>query len=118
MFDDIFIARERQKLLAERDQLANERRRLHVIQSHDPQDVDDSAEQSEELTIQSAEADAVEDRLEDIKKVLEKMEHGQYGRCEICHSYIDRGRLEVDPAAVKCMRCSEWSDGQSLFLLV
>lgn len=105
MFDDIFIARQRQKLLAERNQLEIERRRLHVIQSHDPQDVDDSAEQSEELTTRSAEADAVEDRLEDIKKVLEKMERGQHGICEICHRYIDRERLEADPAARHCIKC-------------
>lgn len=37
---------------------------------------------------------------------LERLEEGEYGYCEDCGEVIARGRLELDPAATRCIDCA------------
>jgi len=48
---------------------------------------------------------ALELRLADINKALEKIERGTYGICENCGEAIDIKRLEVMPEAEFCLKC-------------
>lgn len=43
----------------------------------------------------SAELDAVE-------AALQRLDSGQFGKCEQCGGQIEPGRLEADPIAVRC----------------
>jgi DnaK suppressor protein len=45
--------------------------------------------------------------LENIEQALTRIESGTYGRCINCGGWIGRARLEVMPAAVRCLKCQE-----------
>ncbi|MCG6121628.1 MAG: TraR/DksA C4-type zinc finger protein [Microvirga sp.] len=45
-------------------------------------------------------------RLVGLDQALRRMEAGDYGYCLDCGEFIGRRRLEVDPAAAKCVRCA------------
>ncbi len=47
---------------------------------------------------------ALELRLADTNKALEKIKNGQYGQCEKCGESIDSKRLEVIPEAKYCIK--------------
>lgn len=46
------------------------------------------------------------DHLADLDRALERLERGDYGRCEGCGEPIPAERLEVRPAASTCVRCA------------
>ncbi|MFG2138849.1 TraR/DksA family transcriptional regulator [Streptomyces sp. NPDC048650] len=45
-------------------------------------------------------------RLVDLDRASERLERGDYGRCEGCGERIPAERLEVRPAAGMCVRCA------------
>ncbi|MEU9015585.1 TraR/DksA C4-type zinc finger protein [Streptomyces sp. NPDC048479] len=44
--------------------------------------------------------------LTDLDRALERLERGEYGRCEGCGEPIPAERLEARPAASTCVRCA------------
>ncbi|MFJ1732299.1 TraR/DksA family transcriptional regulator [Streptomyces sp. NPDC088254] len=46
------------------------------------------------------------EHLNDLDRALERLERGDYGRCEQCGEPIPTERLEVRPAAKTCVRCA------------
>ncbi|MFD9868606.1 TraR/DksA family transcriptional regulator [Streptomyces niveus] len=46
------------------------------------------------------------DHLLGLDQALERLEHGDYGRCEVCGRAIPVERLEVRPAARTCVDCA------------
>jgi len=50
---------------------------------------------------------ALELRLADINRALEKIANGTYGQCENCAGAIDVRRLEVMPEARTCLDCEK-----------
>lgn len=42
-----------------------------------------------------------------IEAALRRVEAGDYGYCTVCGEPIAAARLEVDPAATRCIRCAE-----------
>ncbi|MFE5622629.1 TraR/DksA family transcriptional regulator [Streptomyces virginiae] len=46
------------------------------------------------------------EHLEEVDRALQRLEHGQYGRCEGCGGTIAPERLEIRPAATTCIRCA------------
>ena len=42
-----------------------------------------------------------------VERALEKLDDGTFGTCDICGDEIPPGRLEVQPWAVRCVRCAE-----------
>ncbi|MEU1464445.1 TraR/DksA C4-type zinc finger protein [Streptomyces sp. NPDC005727] len=46
------------------------------------------------------------EHLEELDRALERLEQGQYGRCEGCGETIPPERLEIRPAATTCVRCA------------
>ncbi|MGW0789343.1 TraR/DksA family transcriptional regulator [Streptomyces sp. NPDC002911] len=73
-----------------------------VDDEHDPEG---SSTAFERAHIASLLAQA-RDQLEGVDKALERLERGDYGRCEGCREPIPPGRLEVRPAATTCVRCA------------
>lgn len=41
-----------------------------------------------------------------LKAALARMDEGEYGYCEDCGEQIATGRLELDPAAARCIQCA------------
>ncbi len=42
----------------------------------------------------------------EVRRALEKVDDGSYGRCDGCSAEIPQGRLEVHPSAVRCVACA------------
>jgi len=47
----------------------------------------------------------LETRLRDVNLALEKIEKGEYGKCEKCGKDIEEARLEAVPEARLCIKC-------------
>ncbi|WP_042386946.1 TraR/DksA family transcriptional regulator [Streptacidiphilus melanogenes] len=45
--------------------------------------------------------------LEQLEQALKRLDDGTYGRCETCRAPIPAGRLEIRPAATRCVVCAE-----------
>ena len=71
---------------------------LNIPQS----DRNDRADSIEEFEERSAVQVELENRLNNIKEALQKIEDGKYGICEIDGGQIEVGRLEANPAAKTC----------------
>lgn len=50
---------------------------------------------------------ALELRLADVNKALEKIKKGTYGKCENCPGEVDIKRLEAMPEARLCLNCQK-----------
>ncbi len=46
------------------------------------------------------------DHLTALDEALERLDHGAYGRCEVCGEPIPAERLEARPTATTCVRCA------------
>ena len=58
----------------------------------------------QELTLNLLESE--EDVLDQIEAALERIEEGNYGRCEECGRKIAQARLEAVPYVALCVRCA------------
>lgn len=47
------------------------------------------------------------EHVAELDRALERLESGDYGRCEVCGTQIPAERLEVRPAASTCVHCAE-----------
>ena len=50
--------------------------------------------------------------LRKIAAALERINNGDYGRCQSCDELISRGRLASDPTAVLCIECATNAEQQ------
>lgn len=67
----------------------------------------DSAQATAERAKVLAMVEQLRERLADCNHALERLERGDYGKCERCGNEIDPQRLEVLPAARLCVRCKQ-----------
>lgn len=44
-------------------------------------------------------------RLAEVEKALDRIEEGNYGKCDHCAEEIPQERLKVNPAATVCVKC-------------
>lgn len=70
-------------------------------------DENDMADRSEDFEERSATMNALEARLGDINKALNKIKDGTYGVCEVCGKKIEEDRLEANGAALTCKECMD-----------
>src|SRR5690242_16155619 len=69
-------------------------------------DDDDAAESENHSRIQ-ARLDAARQARQVVKKALDKLKDGSYGKCERCGKPIPEGRLEAKPWAIYDVECEE-----------
>lgn len=62
----------------------------------------DVAEALESFDNNNAVLDQLEMRLNDVKRALEKIESGEFGKCDVCGEKIEDERLEANHAAKTC----------------
>jgi len=48
-----------------------------------------------------------EGALKRVRKAMERVEKGDYGKCVNCKKMIDTDRLGIDPTAELCMKCAK-----------
>ncbi|WP_345982021.1 TraR/DksA C4-type zinc finger protein [Streptomyces sp. DSS69] len=73
-----------------------------VDDEHDPEG---SSTAFERAHVASLLAQARE-HLAELDLAVERLENGDYGRCEVCGELIPAARLEVRPAATTCVGCA------------
>lgn len=72
--------------------------------------VHDAGEQGEQLSrdeVRRSEQQRDADELRDITAALLRMDEGHYGQCVDCAAKITASRLQVQPAAMRCIKCQE-----------
>ena len=45
--------------------------------------------------------------IQNLSNAITRMENGTYGICQTCGDEIAKKRLQVQPAALKCIQCAE-----------
>ena len=104
------------KLLEQRAQQL--RAELQLVQTDRSQDLDaagretahDAGEQGEQLSrdeVRRSEQERDANELRDITAALQRMDEGHYGQCVDCGVAITPSRLQVQPAALRCIKCQE-----------
>jgi len=66
-----------------------------------------AADEVEEYSTLLSIEHSLELKLKNIDLALEKIEKGQYGRCEKCGKEIAEDRLKVSPEARFCLKCKK-----------
>ncbi len=64
------------------------------------------ADADEEQEVKKEIVNQLEVRLKNVKEALKRIEDGTYGICVSCNEAIEPARLEANPAAKECIRCS------------
>lgn len=67
-------------------------------------DKNDLGDAMEEYEVRMAVEVELENRLENVKKALERIENGTYGKCKIDGNDIEEDRLKANPAAETCKK--------------
>ncbi|HYK99319.1 MAG TPA: TraR/DksA C4-type zinc finger protein [Candidatus Acidoferrales bacterium] len=75
--------------------------------SQHPADVASDLYAREELVVAEA---TLRSELRDVEDALARIAHGTYGRCVDCGGSIVPERLEVLPAAARCITCQRAAD--------
>ncbi|MEW2305463.1 TraR/DksA C4-type zinc finger protein [Streptomyces sp. NPDC006655] len=76
-----------------------------IDDEHDPEGASTAFERAHVAALLSQ----AREHLDDLDHALERLERGDYGRCEQCGEPIPTGRLEVRPAAKTCVSCASVS---------
>ncbi|MGV9563369.1 TraR/DksA family transcriptional regulator [Streptomyces sp. NPDC003480] len=103
------LAAERADTLAQIDALSREfdgivaaNALVAVDDEHDPEGSSTAFERAHVAALLAQ----AREHVTDLDRALERLERGEYGRCEGCGEPIPRERLEVRPAARTCVRCA------------
>lgn len=49
-----------------------------------------------------------------VNEALERLDHGEYGRCKSCGNEISTQRLNALPSAIRCKECQEAKEAQEV----
>jgi DnaK suppressor protein len=63
-----------------------------------------------QLDEQDALAKELRRQLDDLSVAVERSQQGRYGRCDDCDAMIPGDRLEIFPAAGRCVACEQRRD--------
>jgi RNA polymerase-binding transcription factor DksA len=74
-------------------------------------DKSELADTFEELEGQAQIEVRLEQRLNEVKAALKRMEEGRYGKCEVDGKEISEKRLETNPAARTCIKHAKPTSG-------
>ncbi|MEU9107449.1 TraR/DksA C4-type zinc finger protein [Streptomyces xanthophaeus] len=73
-----------------------------VDDEHDPEGASTAFERAHVAALMAR----AREHLDELDRALERLEQGEYGRCEGCGTTIPPERLEIRPAATTCVHCA------------
>jgi DnaK suppressor protein len=114
---------DRERYLLLKGMLEDRRREIHeklrslreAIPAAATHDVRDAEEQSVDEFVQEVDLALMQmktDTLRKIDQAIQRLEQGNYGRCEECEQEIAAARLRALPFAVLCRDCQEASEDE------
>lgn len=74
----------------------------------DDENANEVAEYSDRLGLEYT----LEKQLRDVKKALNSIDQGKYGKCNYCGNDIEAGRLEARPTSTSCVACKKRLQGE------
>jgi DnaK suppressor protein len=77
------------------------------MESNVAQDLVDKAETSYTKEFLLSLSDGERDQLLQIDEALKRLEHGDFGFCQVCHKEIGEKRLKAIPWTPLCINCQE-----------
>jgi RNA polymerase-binding transcription factor DksA len=89
-------------LTADLETIMEASRLVATDDEHDPEGSTIAFERSQTTTF----LDDARKHLADLDSALERLDAGDYGRCEVCGGAIATGRLLARPAARTCIGCA------------
>ena len=106
MADQSVTSNLRDRLLADRDQLASQVAALEPGSGTTAFDDNfaDSGQVAAEMGENKVLAAQLRSELDEVERALEKIEAGTYGKCEVCGEPIAEARLEAMPATRFCIQ--------------
>ncbi|HOX40644.1 MAG TPA: TraR/DksA C4-type zinc finger protein [bacterium] len=108
-FSKDFIEKQKKLLLAEKDHLNEEIKKLKTYPDYG--DVgEDNVEELRDYENNMSIEGQLERLLAKVELALLAIEKGTYGKCSNCQKLIDEGRLEIMPYAQRCVECSNVQD--------
>ncbi|RME86262.1 MAG: TraR/DksA family transcriptional regulator [Caldilineae bacterium] len=106
MSTNLAMQQEKEKLLAQREQLVQD---IELLRESLKGEVDMDVEEGDPDVIEREKSvallAALESRLASIDDALKAIERGTYGICERCGQPIPPERLDVKPDATLCVKC-------------
>jgi DnaK suppressor protein len=112
MFDEKFVAARKTALLKEKSRLEREIESRKKYEQYGESE-DDNALEVQAFEQSVSEVANLEKLLGDVKKSLEKIEQGTYGRCEKGSEGIEKDRLIAFPAATVCIKHQQEMEARS-----
>jgi DnaK suppressor protein len=106
----------KEKIAAYKAKLVEDRKKLiaEIEKDEKPEDfgddidnLDEEADEAEELGNNLSAAAALKVRVSDIDSALNKIEQGEYGICESCKTEISEEVLDVAPESRLCSACKQ-----------
>ena len=79
----------------------------HVRVAEQARDMEDDSFSNLIVDLNFSEIERDADELRRIEGALRRANDGSYGLCEDCDAVIPTPRLEVEPTALRCVRCQE-----------
>ncbi len=90
----------------------SERPQATELSNYDNHPADNASDLTDQLT-EMAMDEHLGDNAEEIKKALQAMADGTYGKCVVCGEDIPLGRLEAMPQALTCVEHAEQKEENS-----
>ncbi len=118
MFSKEQLETYKEKLEQEKQKIQQELSKFGVAKGNDPDnydsfipqiglsDEDNTLEATEYLNRLSSEG-LLEDRLKEINQAIHKIKVGNFGVCEKCKEDIEERKLDINPAAESCIKCTK-----------
>ncbi len=101
------IERLKEKLVAERERIAESMRRFASEldfgddTDHGEEEADEAEETANFLSVKQSQ----DKRLEQIDSALERIKNGTFGACAECGKSIEKEILNIDPESLLCKSC-------------
>ena len=99
MLDKAFIEKQKQRLLAKREELESELQEFEDKKQDFGQDEDDNIHETEIYSSNIQIHKILEKQLNEVNDALKRIGNGKYGICEKTKQPIDKARLEAVPEA-------------------
>lgn len=102
------LLEEKKRLEADLSKLANKDGENYETKFEDIERNDEAnADEFEQYVDDLAVTETLDKNLKEVEAALERIKSGTYGLCSNCDKEIPVARLEVYPAAVRCLDCAK-----------
>ncbi|PIR88928.1 MAG: hypothetical protein COU07_03460 [Candidatus Harrisonbacteria bacterium CG10_big_fil_rev_8_21_14_0_10_40_38] len=107
MFDDKQISFYKERLESKMKDLKEQIESLKTVPDFgsDVDHFEEEAEEAEAFSGNLGVSSALNERLLNIQRALDKIDAGTYGKCEECGGEIEKEVLDVDPESRLCREC-------------